>query len=172
MYTKDLILDNIKFEDVWQLYELWSNDNVMKYMGIKPDTTIKNTEKRIFDIHEAYNNGTKIHWSIHIKKTNKIIGTCALQYINNNIKNTEIAYELLPDYQKKGYMTQTLPVIINFAYNILQLEEIYAIICEKANDSIKQIKKHNFKYNTTLENYITINNKKYNAHIYKNKKKG
>jgi len=62
-------------------------------------------------------------------------------------KTAEVGYELLPNYHRKGIMSEALKAVLNFGFNELYLNEILAFT-NKFNENSKSLL---LKNNFTLE---------------------
>jgi RimJ/RimL family protein N-acetyltransferase len=95
------------------------------------------------------------------------IGLIELNNIDWKNRNAEIgifiAYENL---RNKGFGSDTLKVIINYAFNELNLFKLYAKIAEDNYPSIKLFEKFNFKKEAVLRKNIFKNNEYIDLLIY------
>ncbi|MDJ0636087.1 MAG: GNAT family N-acetyltransferase [Xenococcaceae cyanobacterium MO_188.B29] len=67
------------------------------------------------------------HWVIRVKKNNFLvgIGIVSLGKHHNNI-DTEISYQLLPEWWGKGYGTEAVQAVLNHALTVLGLPRVIA----------------------------------------------
>lgn len=138
--TQRLILTPISKEHSQGMFELWSNENVVKYSGNVTDydgNTIKmpvskNAESdRIIEFWlKAYLDGWGFRWAIIFIEKNKFAGTIGF---NSLSKCYEIAYYLLPKFWGQGIMTEASQAAIKWASNN-GAKEIEAF-CEPQNKS-------------------------------------
>lgn len=99
------------------------------------------------------------------KKNNKKIGTCGFHCLDKENNSIEIGYDLQPDFWKKGYMSEAIEEMIDYARKNLQINKIKACIAEHNTNSIKLITKLGFiKTNNKL--FLEFHNKKYLHYIY------
>lgn len=61
--------------------------------------------------------------------------------------------------RNKGYANEVLEIIINYAFNYLNLKQLYCNIAENNTNSIQLFKKHGFKLCGTKESWIKMENK-------------
>lgn len=129
--TKDLILRNIKLDDLNILHEIRNEEYILKWM---PDwkSTKKETKQWISQVIGFYNkqneNDLWCQLVIERKSDNAILGIIALQSkfeVNNEI---EIAYFISEKYSGKGYMKQAAKAILKWGFNTYNFPFIMAIV--------------------------------------------
>lgn len=74
--TENLILNEIKQEDVSSIFEIFSNDDVTKYYDLESFKTLEQAENLIKLVTLRFTNLQGIRWAIRFKESNKCIGTC------------------------------------------------------------------------------------------------
>ena len=90
---------------------------------------------------------SNIMFVVEKKDNNEIIGCCGLTYINWKEGHGEVSiYIGEENWQKKGYATDALQVLLKYGFGELRLHRIYAIIFEYNESSIKFFEKNEFKF--------------------------
>lgn len=92
----------------------------------------------ILTIQERTKNNQTFYWGISLKDQPNLIGTICLWNFSEDRKKAEIGYELLPEYQRKGIMSEALKAVLDFAFNELHLQEIVAMT-HKLNENSKEL---------------------------------
>jgi ribosomal-protein-alanine N-acetyltransferase len=59
-------------------------------------------------------------------------------------KEAEVGYELLPEYHRKGIMSEALAAVVDFAFKNLHLQEIVAMTHKLNENSKGLLLKHDF----------------------------
>lgn len=84
------------------------------------------------------------------EQNTKLIGMIGLENISWENRNAEVSIILNPDYQRKGYGTQAVDLLLNQGFDYLNLENIYAE-CYTCNPALsfwhKMTSKYIDKYN-------------------------
>jgi len=95
-------------------------------------------------------------FAIELKMTNKLIGSIGLHQVDieNTYQGYEIGYVLSPYFQQKGYMTEAVKRIIDYAFVELKVKELAVSHFIKNQSSEKLINKFPFKYQKEI-NYET-----------------
>ena len=122
--TDRLVLRPFKEDDVTDVFECWESDpDVAKYMFWTSHNDIEKTREWItFELGQI----EKQDWyrfAIVLKDTNTLIGT-ALVYYEEEVECWEIGYNLGKKYWGKGYTTEAMKRVIEFATEELKLSQI------------------------------------------------
>lgn len=153
--TERLTLRKLKESD-WENISYLRSDKIVNQFVKRPNADTK--EKAIDFIKEInlkINKSQIIYWSISSRNDQKMIGSICLWNFSKDKKTAEIGYDLNPKYQKTGIMDESMKEVLNFGFQILNLEKIEAFTHKKNESSISLLIKNNFILN---ENKIDQNN--------------
>lgn len=155
LQTERLILRKIKDSDAQSIFNLRSNENISKYINRNTQVNIQEAVDFITKMNEGIENNTWFIWAITLKPYDELIGTICFWNFSYDCKTAEIGYEIHPDYQGKGLMQEALNSIIQYGFEILDLETIDAFTHYENNSSINLLNKLKFK---TVNNNIIEEN--------------
>jgi RimJ/RimL family protein N-acetyltransferase len=128
--TERLILREILPSDIEGLFELDSDPEVHRYLGNKPITDKAQIVDVINFIRQQYHDNGIGRWAIIDKKSNDFIGWIGLKFVTdliNNHKNYyDLGYRLIRKYWGQGIATETAIASLDYAFDILKVEEVYA----------------------------------------------
>lgn len=127
--TERLILREIIPEDAEAFFAMDSNPEVVKYVGMKPLTDISQSVAMIEAIRNQYTENAIGRWAAILKETGKLIGWSGLKLIkeiNNHQNIHDLGYRFTPEYWGKGYATETSVAVLNYGFNEMKLDIIYA----------------------------------------------
>ena len=144
--TKRLELRKIGIQDADEIYFLRSNPDVNKYIQREPckgkDEAESFISKRIEDIE-----ANKLFlWAITFKGSPKLVGSICLWNIDWTKNYAEIGFDLLPDFQKKGIMNESMKLVVDYGFNNLNLHTIEAFTHKENVGSIQLLKRNQFKH--------------------------
>ena len=81
------------------------------------------------------------------------MGEIALVKYNEEYNAIQLGYHLGKVFRGKGYMQEALSEILRFAFEDLNLDQVYALILNDNYSSQKVVKSNNLEYSRTLEDY-------------------
>ena len=142
--TERLILRQVEEKDLEQLYEMLSDAEVAKFDYFYPVTSTEGVMKFIERYKRELEEKEEITWGIALKETNSLIGTGCLGSFNEGARRAEIGYSITRKQWSKGYATEAIKAVIEFGFNVMNLNRIEATITPGNNASIKVLEKLNF----------------------------
>lgn len=124
---------------------LRSDKNVNKFVKRPCAETKEKALEFIKKIYDGVDNGNSYYWKITERNKNKMIGSISLWNFSKNQKTAEIGYDLSPNYQGKGIMSESLKNIIEFGFQKLNLDLIEAYTQYNNENSKKLLERNGFK---------------------------
>src|SRR5690554_549063 len=144
--TERLILREILPTDIDGLFELDSDPEVHKYLGNKPVTNKIQIAHMISFIRQQYIDNGIGRWAMIEKETNNFIGWTGLKLekakTNNHTNYYDLGYRLIKKYWGKGFATESAIPSLQYAFDKLDTNEVYAAAdCENigSNKILKKI---------------------------------
>lgn len=156
------------YKDIYQLIQKNKTRLLHSFpKTIKSTETVENTkdfvQQSIFD----WNNNKAYAFIIFDKPTNQLIGYIKMKNIDWKKNQTELAYFIDEDFEQKGLMTESLKKILDFCFNIIQFDRVFARIVTTNSASIKAIEKVGLKYEGTfLQDHTTSDNQVVDTYCY------
>ena len=144
LITDRLILKRLELSDDTAIFKLRSDDTINAFIGRKTAKTIEEAQDFIRKINENVANNESIYWVIKLHNTDELIGTICFWNIETNASSTEIGYELLTDYQTKGFMQEAIKAVIDYGFKI-GFKTINAYPARLNFASINLLKRNNFQ---------------------------
>ena len=126
--TERLILRKVKKEDSEEAYNNWCNsDKVSKYVVWEKHNNVQVT-KELFELWENdYENLDTFRWIVELKDTHELIGTIDVmgkKYFKYDV--CEIGYCYGENFWYKGYASERLKRVIEYLFEEVGFEVIYA----------------------------------------------
>ncbi|MBP4138264.1 GNAT family N-acetyltransferase [Flavobacterium geliluteum] len=148
--TERLLLRELLLSDVEGMFELDSNPNVHVFLGNKPVKTKTESLAQIQDIQQQYQDFGTGRWAVTLKETGEFIGWSGIKFITNEINNHknfyEIGYRFIEKYWGKGYATEAGKAFVDYAFNHIKADAIYAYADEGNENSRKILEKIGLQY--------------------------
>lgn len=160
--TKRLILRELVPSDVQGMYELDSNPEVHKYLGNKPAKSEEESLEAINSIRSQHADFGIGRWAVIEKESNDFVGWAGLKFVtektNNHRNFYDLGYRFIQKHWGQGFATEAAMATIEYAFFILDIEEIYAIATCNNEASNYILKKIGMEY---IEEF-DLNGEKYN----------
>jgi ribosomal-protein-alanine N-acetyltransferase len=140
--TERLILRELISSDASSMFEMDSDPEVHRYLGNKPVQNRVDCENAIKNILKQYNDNGIGRWAVVLKETNEFIGWSGLKLVKDPINGYQNFYEIGYRFQQKywgnGYATEAGIAFVDFAFNELNVDSIYAY-AEAGNNGSRRI---------------------------------
>ena len=146
--TNRLFLRKIEESDAAIILFLRSDKLETKYIERPENRKTKNKQdaiKFIKELQEYLDKNISISWGISLKNNPEIIGTICLWNFSENKKRAEVGYDLIPEYQSLGVMSEALKSVIHFGFKELKLDSIEAFTHKENENSKKLLEKNDFR---------------------------
>jgi ribosomal-protein-alanine N-acetyltransferase len=155
--TKRLKLVEITHRHVDSLYEILSQEEVMKYYGTDR-FTIHFEASRLIDLfHKNFIDKRGLRWGIILKDSHRFIGTVGLNGLQLKNKRAEIGYEIHPSYWRNGYTSEAVAEVLKFSFEKLELYRVGAFVYPENAASLGLLCKLGFTKEGLLRGYIQQN---------------
>jgi ribosomal-protein-alanine N-acetyltransferase len=153
--TERLLLRELELSDIEGMFELDSNPNVHTFVGKKPVKTIEESSAMIENIQQQYAIYGTGRWAVILKETNEFLGWSGIKFITNEINNHkdfyEIGYRFIEKHWGKGYATEAGKAFMDYAFNEIKAEAVYANADKGNENSRKILEKLGLKYVNSFE---------------------
>lgn len=142
--TERLFLREINPSDVKNISEIFSDAEVAKYDWFYPIKSQDDAMKFISRYSDEFQQQEEITWGIALKENNKLIGICCLGDFVEEARRCEIGYDIMRSQWNKGYASEAIKAIVDFAFKIMDLNRIEAFITPGNDASVRVLRKNNF----------------------------
>ncbi|MEN2768231.1 GNAT family N-acetyltransferase [Ornithinibacillus xuwenensis] len=150
LQTERLLLKKMEVSDSSSLFKIWSDPEVTMFMNINHFTDEKQAIQMIEVLEDLYQDNKAIRYSIFHLESKQIIGSCGYNSLDFENSKAEIGYEISKEYWGKGFASEAVRKLLDYAFNTLYFNRIEAKIEPENKKSIKLVKKMNFHYEGTL----------------------
>ena len=103
-------------------------------------------------LNDTRESDEELELGIFESETNQFIGMCTLENINREYSVCELGYWLEKSYVGKGYMTECVKAIIQYAKDELHMKSINAFVITEHKKSIALLERLGFIRKELLEN--------------------
>ena len=145
--TERLSLRIITPTDAQDIFEIRSNPEINKFLQRNPPKNSFEALEFILNIKRNSANNEIVFWGISLQNNPKLIGIICLWKFSEDRKTAELGYELLPEFQGKGMMSEAVNFVLNYGFKDLSLEKIEAFTNKNNLNSIMLLQKSKFILN-------------------------
>jgi len=164
--TERLVLRELVEDDAQYILNCFSNDEVLRYYGQKPLTSIEQVKHIIGNFSRSFEEKSGVKWGIELKETGTVIGTIGFQEWSLEHKRANISYALFPENWGKGYASEAIEQVISYCFQELGLERIGAVVFIENEASNNLLTKIGFQKEGVLKNYMYQNGVAHDTNIY------
>ena len=138
--TSRLVLRKLELADVDDMYGYASDPEVTRYVTWDAHISRENTLGYLKFLQQRYKTDRCLVWGVVLKENNKLIGTCDYVRIDNTSKCGILGYALAREYWNQGLMSEAVRAIIDFGFEVLDLNRIEAhcMVANLASERVMQ----------------------------------
>lgn len=140
--TDRLILRKLEESDYERLFLLDSDPEVMKYIGVPVLKDVNQSKDVIRTIQKQYEDNGIGRFAVIEKESNLLIGWSGLKFLTQEINGYnnvyELGYRFMPEYWGKGYALESAKASLDYGFNDLNIDIIYAM-AHSENDASNHI---------------------------------
>lgn len=166
--TPRLIIREIELRDVDDMFEMDSDPEVHKYILQSPVKSKDEIVEVINMLLQQYKDNGIARWAVVDKENNEMLGWCGIKFyadeLNGHQNFYEHGYRFKQKHWGKGYATESSKAILDWAFENLNTETIYAItdlgnagsihVLSKLGFELKKV----FQYDENVEcNWFELN---------------
>ena len=154
--TERLLLRKITMDDAPAVFELRSNEQVMKYIARPLNETIEDAKKWVRLVMDALEKNEGITWCICLKEQPAVhVGTIGFWRMQKENHRAEIGYMLHPSLHGKGIAYEAMQVVMHYGFDVMQLHSVEAHVDPDNIASIRLLQKAEFVREALFkENYF------------------
>ena len=145
LHTGRLLLRQLTLNDTQGVYQLRSDEAVMKYINRPLTRTLEDAAAWVNNVIETLGRNDGITWCICLKEAPAThVGTIGLWRIEKENYRAELGYMLEPALQGKGIMYEALQKVVEYGFNELKLHSLEAQLDPRNTASSALLKKAGF----------------------------
>jgi len=129
--TDRILLREIVPEDAAALFEMDADPEVHQYLGKQPLQNIEQVQDYILFVRQQYIDFGIGRWAIVDKTSNEVVGWGGLKFRTDSVNGItnfyDVGYRLLRRYWGMGYATESARASLKYAFEVMNLEAVYAM---------------------------------------------
>tara|TARA_B110000503_G_C7083269_1_gene386102 strand:- start:466 stop:990 length:525 start_codon:yes stop_codon:yes gene_type:complete len=139
-----IILRALEPEDLNFLYQIENNESFWEVSHTQTPFSKYILKQYLENAHLDIYESKQLRLLIEEKSTKKQVGMIDLFDFNPQHKRAGIGILIHPDFENKGFASESLSLLINYSFSHLQLHQLYANITSDNSKSLALFKKYNF----------------------------
>lgn len=157
--TSRLWLKEFYLSDAHDMYELNKDWDVIRYTGDESFKSLEEAETFLKN-YDPYSQTGMGRWLVLRKSDEACLGWCGLKLHEGDW--VDLGYRFFKKYWNQGYATESSIGCLNYGFDKLKLEEVYATVMPENIASVRVLEKLGFRFLKEMkEELMGI------AHIYK-----
>ena len=156
---KNITLRALEPEDLEFLYEIENNQIFWEVSHTQTPFSKFILKQYLENAHLDIFEAKQLRLVIEEEFTKKQIGMVDLFDFNPQHKRAGIGILIHPDFQKNGFASEALSILIKYTFSFLDLHQLYANITADNSNSISLFTKHNFEKVGVKKDWILSNGK-------------
>ena len=163
--TERLLLRQFVPSDQEMVFRGLSHPDIIKYYGVSY-RTFEETKAQMDFFSGLEEQGTGIWWAVCSPDNREFYGAGGLNSLSREHRKAEVGFWLLTGYWNRGYMTEAMPVILNYGFEHLNLHRIEGIVESENSACKKAVEKLGFTYEGTMKECEVKNGRFISLDIY------
>lgn len=127
--TERLVLRQIRASDADALFAFYSDAEVVDD-STKRHHSLEETRTFLQQLQRWYQTQQNVQWGITRKGDDLLLGTCGFYAFDEGFHRADVGYELLKTCWRQGIMSEALSAILTFAFTVMDLQRIDAVVIE------------------------------------------
>jgi ribosomal-protein-alanine N-acetyltransferase len=127
--TRRLRLRELVPADAGRMFEIYSDEATMAFMGPPPGSVEEEAANIARHAEDYYRRKGYGLWAVVERESGQIIGRCGLlQFELRSEPQTELSYLLARPHWGNGYATEAAGAVLRFAFDVLPVDSLFALI--------------------------------------------
>jgi diamine N-acetyltransferase len=131
-------------EDLEFLYQIENNESFWEVSHTQTPFSKYILKQYLENAHLDIYESKQLRLLIEEKSTKKQLGMIDLFDFNPQHKRAGVGILIHPNFQKNGFASEALSLLINYSFSHLQLHQLFANITTDNDKSVTLFKKHHF----------------------------
>lgn len=147
--TNRLLLRRFTENDLENVFKGLSHPDVIRYYGIS-FSTLEDTKEQMNWFATLEKEHTGIWWAVCSDDNKTFFGAGGLNSVSEKHRKAEIGFWLLPSFWYMGIMTEAMPLICDYGFEVIQLHRIEAFVETENIPCKKAMVKLGFRHEGTM----------------------
>lgn len=165
LQTERLLLRRTRESDAEELFQGFINQEEFLYYAQKKEQTQEEVKASLIGMSERYADDCYYNWLITLRDGGKIVGQIILQ-VNERNDSVEFSYAVDNRYTGRGYMTEALETVKEFALEELEVTRFQGGCCVENAASRRVMEKCGLECEGILRKYLTLRDGAHDMYMF------
>jgi len=162
-----ITIRRLKRSDCESIYVHIKDPRVLRYLPAVPNPYNRDDARTWIALtHRKARRDTAYHFGIEHNQEREIIGGMSFNEVNHHDLDGELGYWLAHRHWRKGYVSEALRLMLDFAFKELKLRRVYAFVAVSNRPSQALLEKHGFRREGTLRQSCRMKNRWHDEYLY------
>ncbi len=162
----NICFKSLAADDTREIHTYVSDEEVSRFIGWKLMKTLDETRAFIETMLKREAAGTHMYASVILKATQAIIGTVMIFDFDQIANQAEIGYVFHKKYWSKGYGTESIALLTDFAFDTLKLHKLHASVVDANIGSARILEKNGYELEGRIKDHFYIDSTYYDQLLY------
>jgi len=163
---ENIYFKSLSINDTQEIHNYASDEEVSCFIGWNLMNTLNETCGHIEAMLKRESAGTHLYASIVLKSTQAIIGTAMIFNFDQGANQAEIGYVFHKDHWGKGYGTESVALMSDFAFKSLNIHKLHASVVDANIGSARILENNGYELEGRLKDHYFIADKYYDALLF------
>lgn len=164
--TERLVLRPVTAADVPGLLAIFGDPEVCRYWSHAPLAALADAARLQQHIVDSFASRSLFQWAITERVSGAMVGTCTLASLSAEHRRAEVGFALARAAWGRGYMRETLPVLLAYGFEVLGLHRIEADVDPRNAASIALLEGAGFRREGYLRERYHVGGEVQDALLY------
>lgn len=150
-------------KDAPKIHKYASDKDVKRFIGWRLMLTLEETLAYVEEMIRRENAGTHLYASVVLKSTHEIVGTVMIFDFDKEANQAEVGYVFDKDQWGKGYGTEALALMTDFAFKTLNIHRLHASVVDTNFGSARILEKNGFMLEGRFRDHFFIDGRYYDG---------
>ncbi len=160
-----LLLRKVESQDAATVLAGYSDPLIYQHMSVSYHS-LTEVQAQLDWYDSLLTEGTGIWWGICLKDTGEMIGNGGLHRWDKKHHCAELGYWILPIFQRRGYVSEAIGLMVGYAFQQLAIHRIEAIVESENEASGSLLLKNGFLYEGTRRECEWVNGRYIDLQFY------
>ena len=152
-----LVLRSLVDGDVAALFEVFSNEDVVRYWSSPAMRRPAEAATYLHRIEEGFRARSLFQWGIVRRADDRVLGTCTLFHFDLDHRRAELGFALGRAHWGHGFMSEALTALVGFAFESAGLHRLEADADPRNERSLRLLERQGFRREGYLRERYHLN---------------